>query len=229
VSFLRNATEYLLGGPAVGGASEARLRRWMALPEADLALPHVRAHYVVVDTETSGGDARRARLIAIGAVGVRQARIGLGDCFTTALRPAHAAADGAAATKAPGAIAAAGEVPPAVRLLDYLDQTGKAPLVAFDAAFTRKVIEREIKSTLGVPLQQPWIDLGALLPALFPEARCATRAEWLDRFGLAAGAWNDALGDAFVTAQVFLAVLDAAAGAGMTNGAQLIRHRRVAR
>jgi DNA polymerase-3 subunit epsilon len=229
VNFLRNATEYLLGGPKVGGASEARLRRWMSLPEQELALPHARARYVVVDTETAGGDARRDRMTAIGAVGVARAGIDLADCFTTVLRQAPAGADAGTRVEGTGGRAQPDGIEPALGVLDFLDYLGKAPVVAFDAGVERKVVERAMQSILGVAFRQPWIDLAVLLPALFPDARCTTRAEWFDRFGLAAGAWHDVLGDAFVTAQLFLAALEAANRAGMVNAAQLVAHRRAAR
>ena len=221
MNFLTNAAEYLLGGPKVGGAAEERLRRWIALPEQALALPHARSRYVVIDTETSGRDPRRDRLMVIGAVGVEQARIDLVDCFAVVLRQegqsagAGSVADGNAGPgPAPG-------VAPELGLLDFLEYLGKAPLVAFDTGIDRAVVERAMKSILGVPFRRPWIDLAALLPVLFPDAGCTTRTQWLDRFGLAPGARRDALGDALVTAQLFLAALEAATRAGIVNAVQL--------
>jgi DNA polymerase III subunit epsilon len=228
VSLLRDAAEYLLGGPRVGGASEERLRRWIALPDRELALPHARARYVVVDTESTGGDPRRGTLSAIGAVGVDGTHIRLADCFGALLRAGRVDADPAGAAGERGCPPAAG-VDPALALLDFLEFIGKAPLVAFDAGRERAVLERAMKTTLGVPVVHTWIDLATVLPALFPDARCATREAWLASFGLAAGAWRDALGDAFVTAQMFLAALDAATRAGAVNAAQLIACRPASR
>lgn len=226
MNLLRDATEYLLGGPKVGGASEARLRRWMAQPEQPLALPHARARYVVVDTETGGGNARRGRrLVAIGAVGVGRTRIDFSDCFSTVLRHEPAVAHAAPAFAGTCGPAQQTAVEPAPGMLDFLDYLRKAPLVAFDAGTERKVVEREMKSTLGVAFRHPWIDLAVLLPALFPDAGCTTRAAWLERFGLAAGAWRDPPGDAFVTAQLFLVVVEAATRAGMVNASQLTARR----
>jgi len=221
VNFLKHAAEYLLGGPKVGGAAEERLRRWMSLPEPEPALPHARARYVVVDTETSGRDPRRDRLIAIGAVGVGRTRIDLVDCFTTVLRQERASAHTNILVHGIGGQAQLAGIEPALGMLDFLEYLGKAPLVAFDAGFGRAVVERAMQAILGVPFRQPWIDLAVLLPVLFPNTRCTTRAEWIDRFGLAAGAWHDALGDAFVTAQLFLVALEAATRAGRVNAAQL--------
>ena len=228
MNFLRNAAEYLLGGPAVGGASEERLRRWMALPEQEMALPHARARYVVVDMETAGGDPRRGALIAIGAVGVERTRIELADCFSATLRRGRADAGTSGAASGREHLPATG-TDPALAMLDLLEFLGKAPLVAFDAGSSRAVLERTIKATLGVPVGRTWVDLAVVLPVLFPDARCPTREAWLGWFGLAAGAWRDALGDAFVTAQLYLAVLEAATRAGAVNAAQLIAMRQASR
>ena len=229
MNFLRNATAYLLGGPKVGGASEARLRRWMALPEHDLALPHARARYVVVDTQTSGANPRRDRSVAIGAVGVRQGRIDFRDCFSTKLRQEPAGVHAGTVIRDTGGQAPPAGTEPALEALDLLDYLRKAPLVAFDAGSARKDVEREMKAILGVAFRPRWIDLAALLPALFPNAGCTTRGAWLERFGLAAGAWDDPLGDALVTAQLFLAALEAATRTGRSSAAQLVAGRRATR
>jgi hypothetical protein len=61
------------GGPKVGGVQVERLVAWRKLPPANLLLPHVRARYVVVDTETTGLDMRRDQVIAIGAAAISSA------------------------------------------------------------------------------------------------------------------------------------------------------------
>jgi len=70
VGIFGTVVDYLLGGPKVGGPDEERLRRWFAMPAQPARLPHARARYVVVDTETTGLDMKRDRVIAIGAAGV---------------------------------------------------------------------------------------------------------------------------------------------------------------
>jgi DNA polymerase-3 subunit epsilon len=222
VKFLGSAIDYLLGGAKVGGASEARLRRWLALPGPDLVLPHGRARYVVAEVETSGPGGRRDRLISIGAVAVARMQVDLADCFTTVLRQERASADANILVHGIGGQAQLAGVEPALGMLDFLDYLGMAPLVAFRADVARTVVERAMKSILGVPFRHPWIDLAALLPALFPQAGCATREDWLDRFGLAAASWHDATADAFVAAQLLQVALDAASRAGIVNARQLI-------
>ena len=220
VSLVRAAAEYLLGGPKVGGADEDRLRRWSALPAPQLAVPHVRMRYVVAVGGMARLPLRHDRLLSIGAAGVAQGRLDLADCFTPVLRQRRTRAD--VLGHGVGGQAQLAGAEPKIAMLDFLDYLGKAPLVVFGAGADRAVLERAVKSILGIPFRHAWLDLAALLPRLFPKAACTTREEWLDRFGIASGTWHDALGDAFGTAQLFLVALDASNRAGLTNAAQLI-------
>ena len=222
---LGNAVDYLLGGPTVGGASEVRLRRWLALPGPQLTLPHAHARYVVVATEATGSGARRDRLLAIGAAGVTQMQLDLADCFAAVLRQQRTVAEADLPLRSGGGQAQVADVVPALGMLDFLEYLGRAPLVAFAVEPARRDVERAVKSALGVPFRHPWIDLAALLSTLCPEDPCATLRAWLERFGLAAGAWHDPLGNAFVTAQLLQIALVAADRAGLTSAAHLMARR----
>jgi DNA polymerase-3 subunit epsilon len=210
MSVLRAVVDYLLGGPKVGGASEDRLRRWMALPATPLSLAHGRARYVVVVPATIRHALRHDRLVAIGAVGVAHAQLDLADCFARVLRQRRLRAGAHLPHHGADGEAQQAGVEPAAAMLDFLDYIGKAPLVAFGADVARPVVERTVKSILGVPLRATWLDVAALLPALFPDGGAGTRDAWLQRFGIVTTPRADALGDAFATAQLLLAALDAA-------------------
>jgi DNA polymerase-3 subunit epsilon len=229
VKFIENAFAYLLGGVKVGGASEARLRRWLALAGPDLAVPHGCARYVAGDVETSGPGPRRHRLISIGAVALARMQIDLADCFTTVLRQERVSAEANILVHGIGGQAQLAGVDPPLAMLDFLDYLGKAPLVAYHADAARAAIEGAMKSILGVPFRHPWIDLSALLPALLPKVGCATLDDWLDHFGLAAGTWHDPSFDAFVVAQLLQVALDAASRAGIVNAFGLIDLQNVSR
>lgn len=222
MTVIGSAIEYLLGGAKVGGEREARLRRWLALPAADLVLPHARARYVVADVETSGPGSRRDRLISVGAVAVTRMRIDLADCFTTLLRQQRASADANILAHGIGGQAQLAGVEPALGMLDFLDYLGKAPIVVFEAHIARPVVMRAMKSILGVPFRHPWLDLAVLLPRLFPGAGCATRDEWLGRFGLAARTWHDPPLTAFALGQLLQIALDAGSRAGSVNARRLL-------
>jgi hypothetical protein len=197
--FVRSALDYLLGGPAVGGPDEDRLRRWLALPGPDLVVPHARARYVVVASVAE----RRHRPVAIAAVTVERMQLDFSGCFGTTLRAS------------PGGDAKAA-------MLAFLEFTQAAPLVAFDAGSERVRVERATKSLLGVPLRRPWIDLGVVLRALARDAPCASLDECTRHFGVAHAVREAPLGDALAAAQLLLIALDAAARAGAANARALL-------
>lgn len=222
------AIEYLLGGARVGGANEARLRRWVALPAADLALPHGRARYVVAEFGTSRAGTRRDRLISIGAVGVARTRIDLADCFATVLRQQRASAQANMLAHGVGADAQPTGADPALAVLDFLDYVGKAPLVVFDIDRARGVVLRATKSILGIALRHPWLDLGALLQRLFPNTGCASVDDWREHFRLAARGRHDPLEEAYAHAQLLQIGLDAGSRAGIVNARGLLDLQSVA-
>lgn len=199
--FVKGALDYLLGGPAVGGPDEDRLRRWFALSGPDLVVPHARARYVVVATDAAATERHRAS--AIVAVTIDRLQLDFSGCFSAQLR--------ASPTNEPKRA-----------ILDFLEFLQKAPLVAFDATLERTRVERAIKALLGVPMRHPWIDLGALLPALFDNAGCASLDEWAAHLRVSAAVSEAPLRTALASAQLLQVALDAAARAGAANARALI-------
>lgn len=219
---LGRAIDYLLGGPKVGGMQEHELSEWQRLPEADLARPHAQTRYVVVDTETTGLDMRRDRVIAIGAAAIRGGRLQLRDCFATVLRQDMASANANILIHGIGGQTQLGGVEPRTGMLALLAYLGKDPLVAFRADFDRAMLERGLRSILGVPIRRSWLDLALLLPALFGQTECQSLDDWLSYFGLGLVARHDAVADALATAQLLQIALVAAQREGMGNAAQLL-------
>ena len=222
MNVLQGVFEYLLGGPKVGGPQEARLAVWRGMREADLARPHAQTRYVVVDTETTGLDLRRDRVIAIGAAAVEGGRLRLADCFETVLRQDKASAHANILIHGIGGQTQLGGVEPKAGMLDFLEFIGKQPLVAFRAEFDAAMLERALHSIVGYPLRRTWIDLAFLLPALHPGTECRTLEDWLAYFGLAAGARHHAVSDAFASAQLLQIALVAADREAMGSAAKLV-------
>ncbi len=207
---LRDALSYLLGGPKVGGAQESRLALWRDLPEADLGLPHGQARYVVVDTETTGLDLRRDRIIAIGAVALGGGRLALADGFETVLRQDKASPDANILIHGIGGQSQLAGVDPRAGMLDFLEFIGRQPLFAFRAEFDATMLERALKAIVGFPLRRTWVDLAFLLPALFPGTECRSLDDWLAYFGLGGAERHHAVADAFASAQLLQIALHAA-------------------
>ena len=226
---LARSLDFLFGGPRVGGALGDRLAAWQRRPREELAVPHAIARYVVVDVETTGLDLRRDRLIAIGAVGVRDGTIRFDDCFDAILRQPRASADANILIHGIGGESQLGGSDPAAAMLDYLEYAGKAPAVAFRADFDRTMLERGTHDILGVRLGLPFLDLAFLLPALFKDAGCETLDAWLAHFDLVVPVRHHALADAYATAQLLLIALHAADAAGMHTAAQLLATQKAQR
>lgn len=182
-------------------------------------VPLAQAEFVVVDVETTGLDARQDRLLAIGAVRVRNERLCLGEHYQAGLR--HTGVGGRESILIHGigpAAQAAGAVP-ALALGDFLRFVGDATLVAFHAPFDRMVLERALREHLRARLRNPWLDLAKLAPALYPEARQDRSGldVWLDRFGLREGVRHRAADDALVTGELFLVLLRRARAHGIAT------------
>jgi DNA polymerase III subunit epsilon len=216
------ALEYLLGGPRGGGAQEARLVSWRDLPEPDLKRSHAQSRYVVVDTETTGLDLRHDRVIAIGAVAVAGGRLRLSDCFETVLRQDKPSPNANILIHGIGGQTQLGGVEPRAGMLDFLEFIGKMPLVAFRAEFDQMMLERALRSTVGIPLRRTWIDLAYLLPALFPGTECRTLDDWLGHFALGAGERHHVIADAFATAQLLQIALAEADREAIGSAARLL-------
>ena len=160
------------------------------------------ARWVAIDCETSGLDAARDRLLAVGAVKVQGGRIELGDPFAALVRQtAPSASDNILVHGIGGDAQLAGQPLPEV-LSKLVDYAGDAIPVAYHASFDATVLKSH-----GWRAGAPWHDLAQLAPALFPERKAKLLDEWLAEFGIAPHARHDALGDAFSAAQLLLVML----------------------
>lgn len=176
------------------------LTRWQALAEPDPGQPHFETRYTVLNTEATGLDADKDRLLALGAIRIEGGRFGPADSYYAALQP-----------------------DPAATLLALLEFVGKGPVVVFNAGFNRRMIEQAFDTHLGVELPWLWLDLHYLLPALYPERleRVARLADWMRAFDIETFQRHHALGDCWAVAQLFLAVQARALGQGALHARAL--------
>ncbi len=201
-----------------------RLQAWRTLPDIDERTALMATRLVVVDTETSGLDARRDRLLAIGAVSIEDGRLRPGEGYdVTVLNPvpsthANVLVHGITPDAQTTGIAAE------QALMGFLELARHDVLLAFHAGFDQVVLARALREQLGARLPNPWLDVARLAPALVPEARLAggTLDDWLAYFGLRAHARHRAVYDAFATAELMLILLVRAARAGIESLSQLL-------
>jgi DNA polymerase-3 subunit epsilon len=200
-----------------------RIDGWRRTPAASERAPFAEARFMVVDVETSGLDARRDRLLAIGAVAVERRRLLPGQGFEATLRAPVASARANILVHGITPDAQASGAAPEEALVQFLEYAGREVLVGFNAPFDQMVLDRALREHLGVRLPNPWIDVAQLAPALLPEARLSGRPldDWLALFGLRAQSRHRAVFDAYATAELLLILLSRAAAAGLTSVSQL--------
>jgi len=196
--------------PELPPQQAARLAAWQALPAPDLNAPHAASRYVVVDVETSGLNLARDRLIAIGAVAVSAGSIQLADSMEIILQQNRISTRDNILIHGIGGTAQAEGVPPVEALLAFLEYLGKSPLLAFHVAFDQTMIERALKTFLGLKINHPWADLAYLAPALYPDLARSHRSldQWMGQFGISNYARHSALADALSTAELALSLRD---------------------
>ena len=212
---------WLTPRPVLDAQQSARLSAWLALPEIDRAAGLGHARCVVVDVETTGLNLMTDSLISIGAVGVINGRIALGDRFSVVLQQSTVSRrENILVHGISGSAQREGE-PPAAALLSFLEYLGKDPLVAFHVTFDETMIGRAIRHYLGFRFRHPWLDLAYVLPALFPERMHSHRSldDWSDHFSIPHEYRHDAMSDALATAQLFLVAINAAARKGIASHA----------
>jgi DNA polymerase III subunit epsilon len=186
------------------------------------ALADVR--WVVIDCETSGLDAKRDRLLSLGAVSVRGRRIALAEAYGAVIRQAQASARENIAIHGIGAEAQRAGRPADEALRELAAFAGDAVPAAFHAPFDAEVLRRALKAAGAPPLPRRWLDLAQLAPALYPQAARAQRAleDWLAHFGIVPRGRHDALGDALATAELLLVLLEEADRQGAKTLGELL-------
>lgn len=186
-----------------------RLRRRKALPVPDPRTPWREAEFCVVDLETTGLDLRRDEIVSYGMALVRQARIPCGEVTYRLLRPSGPISVGAMTVHSLRAVDLAA-APPIGEALDEIVglMSGRVP-VAHAAWVERAFLDRALRPA-GRRLNRIMIDTAALLRGSRLDGGEAGREPDLEaasrRLGLPVHTPHHALGDAFTTAQLLLAL-----------------------
>lgn len=163
--------------------------------------PLAQARWVVIDCETSGLDIRRDRLLSVGAVEVAAGRISP-RAYAAVVRQDSPSARDNILVHGLGAETQLGGRPAGEVLRELEDFVGEATPVAFHAPFDRGILRRA-----GLRGAARWLDLAVLAPAFFPGRAADDLDAWLAAFGIEHPHRHDALGDAYVTAQLLLVML----------------------
>jgi len=202
------------------------LRRWFGGSPADRAGAAPAGRWVVVDTETSGLDPLRDRLLAIGGVAVDDDGILLDDSFEIVLRGDRSGDAANIAIHGIGHGAQAEGVPVPDALAEFRDWTAGAPRVGFHTDFDRAILRAAFAGAGIAADDTSWLDLAALAQALVPEAsRYGARSldDSLAAFGIECTIRHNAAADALATAELLLRLRAIAAKQGVHGFAALVR------
>lgn len=181
--------------------------------------PWREANYCVLDVETSGLDARRDELLAVGLVEIEAGRVRLDRCWYSLIRPPEGFLVAAASIRIhhlTRAELAAAPLPTTV-LPELLERLRGRALVVHVAQIDIRFLNRALKRSAGGKLHGPKLDTARLALTLHHHAQILGEARpdlpapaiqlraLAERYGLPVYAQHNALNDAITTAQLFLA------------------------
>jgi len=181
--------------------------RWRQTRRAGGRGRQIAPRWVVLDVETTGLDPRRDEVLCIGAVGLCEGRITVADSLELVVRPQRVSDRDNILVHGIGAGAQRAGLDPgeaARRLQAYL---GGAPLVAWHAAFDRAFLERLFASTALPAIDNAWVDVADLAPALLGSVRARTFDEWLAALSIPMDQRHHAVADALATAMMMARLL----------------------
>ncbi|NMT65418.1 3'-5' exonuclease [Marinobacter orientalis] len=167
---------------------------------------------IVLDLETTGLNASKDEVIAIGAVAISGNAIPMEDQFDLILRRPELDIRETVLIHGigPEALTQGHETEDA--LLHLLEWMNGDPILAYHSAFDQRFLEKALKQTLGYTQPHTWIDVAEMLPTFFPDAKTGGPGldNWADFFGLDVSARHHAAADAMATAELTLAVINSA-------------------
>lgn len=206
---------------------DAATDRWSATVHTTLQRPIPDTEFVVVDLETTGLKPGSAAITEIAAVRVKHGR--LTEEFHALVNPRR-------------------RVPPAVtRLTGITDQMlhgqppidavlphfqtfiGSAPLVAHNADFDLAFLNFDAQRLMSGSLLNPTLCTLRLAKRLLPGLRSRTLGALAAQCGVSAPDRHRALGDARITAEVFLIFLEQLPACGVKTLGQLLDFQHIAR
>ncbi|NWF79536.1 MAG: 3'-5' exonuclease [Chloroflexi bacterium] len=176
-------------------------------------------HYVVLDVETSGLDARHDVLLAVGLVEIEHARVQLARRWYSLIRPPEGLLVGATSIRVHGLLRAElADAPPVDAVLpELLEHLAHRVLVVHVARIDVGFLNQALDLSYGVRLRGPILDTARLAMTLHQNAQLLGEASpdlpapaiqlraLATSFDLPVYAQHDALNDALTTAQLFLA------------------------
>jgi len=217
---------------APGGPLPAAL---LPFPREVLSVPLERAPFLVLDTELTGLETRRDSIVAIGAVPMTGARIELGRGYSRLVAPRSDLSVGSILVHGITHGEASGSPPIDAVLPEFLELCAGRVLVGHVVGIDLGFLAKETRRIWGRAIANPAVDTAAIFTHLerCREQPCAFHEGGPggggDLFSLARGRGievrrsHEALGDAFVTAQLFQRYLRDLPSQGVETVGQLLK------
>jgi DNA polymerase-3 subunit epsilon len=162
--------------------------------------------YTVLDTETTGLDPEADELIAIGAVRIVNRRILTHETFDQLIDPHRAVSPESVRIHGLSRALLEGQPDVAEVLPRFARFAEDTVLVGHNVAFDMRFLAAKEVHT-GVRLRQPVLDTLLLSPAVHPQEQDHSLEAIAERLGVSIVGRHTALGDALVTAEIFLRLL----------------------
>ena len=162
---------------------------------------------VVLDTETTGLDPRRDRLVSLGAIRLTGPRIHRGQLLDLLINPGRQIPAVSTAVHGISDLMvrpAPGYRDVAPKILAAIDGVA---VIGHHTLFDLTVLRRA-STAVGIDWQDPpWLDTALLFSALHPEARDFDLDAVSEAYGLTVHGRHTALGDALATAELYVKLL----------------------
>lgn len=210
-----------------------RARRCEPLAPAQAALPASGLRYAVIDTELTGLDERRDSILSIGGVRLVSGRIVAGDTLYLEVNPAR--------ELKPQSILVHGITPDRVRdlppigavLRRFVDFCGRDVLVGHFVGIDLAFLRKEITLVPGLALCDSFVDTWPLYESCrlraeasggpgLPKLADPRLFEVARALGVEVRGGHNALGDAYITAQVFQRLLRRAERLGAASAGDIL-------
>jgi DNA polymerase III subunit epsilon len=194
------------------------------IPDVRLAdTPLKQLRYVVFDTEATGiRPSQGDELVSIGAVRIVNGRILTGETFERLINPGRSIPDSSVRIHGITEEMIRDKPPARIVLSQFKNFVGDSVLIAYNAAFDMRFLElKEVEA--GVRFNNPVLD--ALLLSLYVSEDAPNHSLWAtaERLGVGVSGRHTALGDAMITAAIWVRLLDLLEARGLRTLGQAFK------
>ncbi len=195
------------------------VQQYLDAPRPDKDVPWREVSYTSLDIETSGLNPKRDSILAIGMIEIERGRVQVNRRWYTLVRPPEETLVGAESIRIHGILRAdLVEAPPLSEVLHtFVERMRGRVMIVHVSSIDVKFLDRALQHVFGVKLRGPVLDTARFAGTLLHHEamlggsgdshntpRDTTLLSLVRRAKLPVHAQHNALGDALMTAQLFL-------------------------